>query len=459
MKPEMKRKLDEVNDQIENLRGDVQKKWLAFEKARDEFAAAGGDANNTDSDAFKSAEQVHKDYADACDRVQDLERVRDGLFKMAAVGADRPSPEAGSMAAKADAVASAKTQQAQDHAIKDLASAMADRIVNGQELKDIQHVLQSSSAAIGVKSLGKGLDREEAKALITGLSDSSAGAFITNQRVGFVRAGYREARLLDLLTVGTTDADAVEYAREDTPVLNAAETPEATSSATIGDGTGGTATTVTGGVKPEAAITYTKVTETVKTIANWVPATRRSLEDVGQLRTLIEARLRYALQFRLETQTVQGNGTGENFRGILNTPGILTQARGADTQVDAIHRAITQIRLGYFEPNGVALHPNDWQTIRLAKDTQGDYYYGPPALAGTQALWGLQAVASTAAPAGTAIVGDWGQAALFMRSGIQVLASDSHADFFVRNLVAILAEMRAAFGVLVPAAFASVTGL
>jgi hypothetical protein len=35
------------------------------------------------------------------------------------------------------------------------------------------------------------------------------------------------------------------------------------------------------------------------------------------------------------------------------------------------------------------------------------------------------------------------------------MASDSHADFFIRNLVAILGELRAAFGVLRPAAFAT----
>jgi hypothetical protein len=31
--------------------------------------------------------------------------------------------------------------------------------------------------------------------------------------------------------------------------------------------------------------------------------------------------------------------------------------------------------------------------------------------------------------------------------------TNSHSDFFVRNLIAILAEMRAAFGIIRPAAF------
>jgi hypothetical protein len=34
--------------------------------------------------------------------------------------------------------------------------------------------------------------------------------------------------------------------------------------------------------------------------------------------------------------------------------------------------------------------------------------------------------------------------------------SDSHSDFFIRNMVAILAEMRAAFAVLQPNAFVEI---
>jgi hypothetical protein len=40
-----------------------------------------------------------------------------------------------------------------------------------------------------------------------------------------------------------------------------------------------------------------------------------------------------------------------------------------------------------------------------------------------------------------------------------VLATDSHSDFFVKNLVALLAEMRAALGVLLPQAFCKVTSV
>jgi HK97 family phage major capsid protein len=162
---------------------------------------------------------------------------------------------------------------------------------------------------------------------------------------------------------------------------------------------------------------------------------------------------------------VNGAGTGEDLTGILNTSNILSQAQGTDSTADAIHKAITQIRLGFIEPNGVALHPNDWQLLRLSRDGGGSvagtgaYLYGPPSTAGAEQIWGLPVAVTAAVPDDTGLVGDFTQAVLWLREGMQVLASDSHESFFVKNLVALLAELRAAFGVLVPAAFCKVTSI
>ena len=56
---------------------------------------------------------------------------------------------------------------------------------------------------------------------------------------------------------------------------------------------------------------------------------------------------------------------------------------------------------------------------------------------------------------GYGVVADWRRAVLLDREQTQILVSDSHSDFFVRNLIAILAELRAAFFVLRPSAFVS----
>ena len=95
MKPELKAKLEQVNEQIATKNTQAQEKWTAFEQCRSEFASAGNEANRTDSDAFKKAEDVHKEYATVSAELKDLEGVRDGIFRMLSVdGSPRPTTQA-----------------------------------------------------------------------------------------------------------------------------------------------------------------------------------------------------------------------------------------------------------------------------------------------------------------------------------------------------------------------------
>jgi HK97 family phage major capsid protein len=201
---------------------------------------------------------------------------------------------------------------------------------------------------------------------------------------------------------------------------------------------------------------FERVAETVKTIAHWVPATTRALSDAGQLRTYIDQFLRYGIDEELEDQILNGSGSGENFDGILNVSGISTQAWDTDL-LTTTRRARTKVKvLGRAMPTAWVLHPNDWERIDLLQDNEARYFFGGPLQLGTPRLWGLPVVESEGMPEGTGLVADWKLAILWDRMETQISMSNSHSDFFVRNLVAILAEMRAAFGVIRPKAFVSI---
>lgn len=284
------------------------------------------------------------------------------------------------------------------------------------------------------------------KALITGTSDTSAGAFVEAQQLGLVIPNTYQRPLVirDLLTTATTGSDSIEYVIEGTMTNNAAPVAEAT------------ATSGGSGAKPESDMTYAKESTVVKTIAHWVAATRRSLSDAGMLRMYIDAFLRYGLDEELEDQILNGSGTGENFTGVLNTSG--TQSQAFDTNVlTTTRRARTKVRVtGRATPSAYVMHPNDWEDIDLLQDNEGRYYYGGPSVLGMPRLWGLPVVEAEAMTEGTAVVADWRRAVLVDREQTQILVSDSHSDFFVRNLVAILAEMRAAFFIVRPSAFVEI---
>lgn len=293
------------------------------------------------------------------------------------------------------------------------------------------------------------------KSLFTGASGTSAGAFVTPEQTGIIEMlGRRPLTIRDLISVRRTGSDTLEYVRQTAHTNAAKPVPEAQSAAPID---GSTVTNVIGGLKPEGSWAFERVSTSVKTIAEWVPVTKRALADAAQLEDLIRDELSKDIAEAEEAQILTGDGVGENLTGILSTSGIQSQAFDSDVFV-SVRKAITKARtVGRVVPNAVLMNPLDVETVDLARETGGRFYGAGPFTMGPRTLWSLPIVESETIAAGTAVVGDFSKAVLWDREDTTVTFSDSHADFFVRNLVAVLAEERVAFGVTRPAAFVKTT--
>jgi hypothetical protein len=300
------------------------------------------------------------------------------------------------------------------------------------------------------------------KALFTGASATSAGAFVVHDRTDIVEfLGRKPLTIRDLVANRRTASDAVEFVRETSHTNAAAVVAEATSAAarTAAANTSTGAVTFTnaagGGYKPEGSWAFEVVTTNVKTIAEWVPVTKRALADVAQLEGLINDQLSADVAEAEEGQILNGDGSGENFTGINATSGIQTQAWATDL-FTTVRKGVTKLRtVGRVNPTALVLNPADAEAIDLLKDGENRYYYGGPSQIGQRTLWGVPVVESETQASGTGLMGDFSKAVLWDREQTTVTMTDSHADFFVRNLVAILAEERLAFGVTRPTAFVS----
>ena len=338
---------------------------------------------------------------------------------------------------EAQAVKSRGQRLIEDPAFKAWMKQMSPsgQIMNGARLHSPAMQITGEDARLGFMG-----------ALITGGSTTSGGALIPPDFRGLMDSGayMRPLTLVQLITTLETSIDAVSYVRENVMTINAATVAEATAT---DDGTG---------QKPESAMSWEQVTDSIKTIAHWIPMTRQALSDVTQIRSYVDQFLEYGLNQELEDQVAAGDGTGENFEGILNVSGTQSQAFTADI-LTTTRKARTKCRIGgRVTPTAYVMHPNDWETIDLLQDNEKRYYYGGPTVIGNPRLWGLPVVECEAFTEGTSMVADWSKAVLWNRMLLNILISDSHADFFTRNLVAVLAEMRAGFGVLRPAAFVEI---
>ena len=186
------------------------------------------------------------------------------------------------------------------------------------------------------------------KDLLTGSSDTSAGAFVQTDYTGIYEPlGRRPLTVRDVIASRTTTSDVVEFVRQTLKITQAAPVAEAN----VTDYTG--ATGEVSGQKPEGSLGFEKVTAAVKTLAVWVPATKRALSDVGQLRGIIDQELTDDLAEDLEDEIVGGDGTGEHFTGIYHTSGVLTQDWDTDILKTA-RKAITYLRVtGRLAPHGL----------------------------------------------------------------------------------------------------------
>lgn len=325
-------------------------------------------------------------------------------------------------------------------------TTFSDKVQTGGYNQEILGLTDPSASLRGTLTPGK------FRSLLTSQDTGSwpttggAGLLVQSLRRGLLdEALLRPLTVRDLVTTLQVSTDTIEYVIEKQRLQNAATVAEAS------------AITGTTGTKPEGGLEFETKSDTVKTLAEWVPLTKRILADAPQLRAYIDQYLTYDLALELEDQIMSGGGTGEDFRGILNTANVLTQT-GAANNFDDIRAAIRKVTItGRARPNAVVMTPADIETFETTQDGNDRYYSnGPFGSAGVQTLWGLRIVQSEALTDGTAVVGDFSRAILFNREDTQISVGTA-GDDFIRNIVRVLAELRAGFGVIRPKAFCVVT--
>ncbi|MFG3439925.1 phage major capsid protein [Nonomuraea sp. NPDC047897] len=248
--------------------------------------------------------------------------------------------------------------------------------------------------------------------------------------------------VVEFLPQTTTSQASVVYMEETTFTNAAQETAE-------------------GGTYQEATLALTERASQVRKVAVFLPVTDEQFEDEPRAQMYVENRLPFMLRQRLDSQALVGDGTGVNLLGTSSVVGIQVQAKGADPIPDAIYKLFTKIRDdGFAEPSVLFIRPAKWQEVRLLKTADGVYIWGHPSIPGPSTIWGVPVVETTAAPATSAIAGDYTNfSELAVRRGIDVQVSNSHSTFFAEGKLALRADVRCALIHYRPKAFGHVTGL
>lgn len=294
------------------------------------------------------------------------------------------------------------------------------------------------SARISFKSLAD-LER---KTTITSAAVGNATSGVLNpMRVpGIVPAAQVNLTIRDILPVGQTSANAIDYVKENAFTNAASPQTEASD-------------------KAESALTFTTATAAVRTLAHWIPATRQVLDDFAELGGYINRKLLYGLKLKEEQELLSGDNTGVHLNGIITqatsfNTGLLVPASAGWNKADVIARAIQQVQSANETPvDFIVLNPVNWWDMQLTKTSAYEYVAGNAYNPLPPRLWGVPVVVTNSITSGTFLVGSSAQAQIWDRMGVEVEISTEHSDYFIKNMVAIRIEERLTLAVYRPAAF------
>jgi hypothetical protein len=261
-----------------------------------------------------------------------------------------------------------------------------------------------------------------------------------------------------------------------------------------------------GATKPTSTHTLQRYTEQVGKIANLERTTDELIQDAAYVWGLFKRRLVMGVQRRTEVELLAGTGypgvngllgrsasftTAATIAALSNVPipptiggpfgtgmgsaetvasvtpgrqvvaaaGAGTAPLGNDIAVGILN-ALTDLRtLTFFEPDAIVCNPQDYLTLRLSKDVNGQYYGGsfwgrnygypqveptnPLAGVGEFELWGKRLVTTPVIPPGLILVGCFADAGAVIRlGGMRVDVTNLNGTDFEQNMWTARAEAR-----------------
>lgn len=312
---------------------------------------------------------------------------------------------------------------------------LGDAFIKSEGFKSLQPFAGSDSTV----QRGHRMDFKTAIINATGLNQPLVPA---DYQAPIIALPKRVLKMRDVMTVGGTDSNAIQFPRESAFTNNA------------GAQISGSPQAFENVVKPESAITFTLVTEPVCTIAHWIPASKQVLADAPMLKSYINGRLMYGLKLKEDTEILLGTGLNGRLNGLYTqrTAYSVPSPTVYTTKIDVIRDAIRQAENAEYMVNAIVMHTTDWAKIELAKDSTGRYLFSDPQNAGQPRLWGVPIVVTNSITAGTFLVGSFDMACQLWDREVATVEVGLNNDNFTRNMVTILCEERVCVTVFRPTA-------
>lgn len=239
-----------------------------------------------------------------------------------------------------------------------------------------------------------------------------------------------------LLNIGRTTGNTVSYAEMKNP-------------------DGGAGMTGEGSAKTQADFDIVEAKADVKKVTAYIKTSKEALDDIAALQAEINSELITLVKNKLDAQLLSGDGLSNNLTGVTTAATAYSAGSFAGTidnanRFDVLATAVNQIMIAEvqsgepagFMPNYIILNPFDVVKLKLTKDSTGNYIF-PVSMPGISEVINVPVISNARMTVGKFLVGDFTKAQLRIREDVNIQIGYENDDF-TKNLVTILAEMRAA---------------
>lgn len=186
-----------------------------------------------------------------------------------------------------------------------------------------------------------------------------------------------------------------------------------------------------GGTFPESTATFIERTMPIRKIGDTLPVTDEFGEDSALAAAELERFLDVNVNTIVDSQIINGDGTGQNLTGLLAsapdyTP-VASGISGANIKdlVRKMRTAIVKTRGSKYNPDIVVMNSDTFDRYYLAKDLDNNYLFDP--VNGTIA--GLAVVEDNNMPDNQLVVGDRRFATIYEKTGVVISEGLVNAQF------------------------------
>lgn len=306
------------------------------------------------------------------------------------------------------------------------------------EVKTAGQLFMESDSFASFKSGGVQKARIEVKNTIVNSGNETSRH---DQLAGVIPGAFRQLSILPTVASGTTGSNVVFFSRELSFTNAAAGTAEGSS-------------------KPESTLTFEEVSETVKTVAHFLKASKQALDDSSFLASYIDRRMSHGVNQKIESQVVNGDGTGQNLSGWLASGNSTVTSPLLTTDIYGLaNKMKSEVIAADYMPDFFYMNPVDWSTLETTRRGSGDAAFVAASGAVTYVnngltplLWGLPVVTSNTVPSGTIICKSLDADMFLDRQSTVIEMFEQDGDNVTTNLVTIRGEARVVELNFVPAA-------